>query len=400
LKILHVIDSGGLYGAEAVLLNLISEQIKYGIKPAIGSIGQKAESEKKLEREAVNSGLLLKKFRMISGFNIPGAFTILKYAKEESFDLIHSHGYKGNILLGFIPKSIRKLPLIATLHGWTCTNLLSKMRVYVWLDAISLKYIDAVVFVNKAMSNHPNLRNREKIKFYIINNGIPVPQQNELNFNQITNQLAGSCQIKDSKKSKQTNLPMVLDSSIVDFCNDAFTIGSIGRLSEEKGYRFLIQSLKILIQGGINVKLIIIGEGNERSYLEKLVSINELEDRVMMPGYRRKAKIYLGFFKVFVISSLTEGLPITLLEAMQARIPIVATKVGGIPEALDYGKGGYLIEPKNPLSLAKILSGIYYEKGAINQRVEYSFMRVTKIYNSENMAKKYLDLYKKLLENK
>jgi len=149
LKILHIIDSGGLYGAEIMLLHLIDEQKKLGLKPVLLSIGRKGIAEKPIEIEASKREIEVHKFRMRSGPNIVWAIKILLFAQKNAFDLMHSHGYKGNILFGFMPKPVRKLPLISTLHGWTSTTGFSKMRVYLWLDSLSLRFIDAVVLVNK-----------------------------------------------------------------------------------------------------------------------------------------------------------------------------------------------------------------------------------------------------------
>ena len=97
MKILHIIDSGGLYGAEMVLLNLVAEQIKLGLEPTIASIGEKGIVEKPLETEVIKRGFKLKKFRMQPGPDYMGASKILRFAKQEYFDLMHSHGYEGNI---------------------------------------------------------------------------------------------------------------------------------------------------------------------------------------------------------------------------------------------------------------------------------------------------------------
>ena len=92
---------------------------------------------------------------MIPGPNLAGALKILGYSKKNNFNILHSHGYKLNILFGFMPKAICKIPIVSTLHGYTSANGYSKMRLYEWLDRKSLKFIDAVVCVSHAMRNHP-----------------------------------------------------------------------------------------------------------------------------------------------------------------------------------------------------------------------------------------------------
>lgn len=116
MKILHIIDSDGFYGAGVMLLNLMAEQTKCGLKPVIVSIGEKHIKEKPLETDALKRGLQVWKFKITPGPNLDGALEFLRYAKREGFDLLHSHGYKGKILFGSIPRTIRQLSIVLTLH--------------------------------------------------------------------------------------------------------------------------------------------------------------------------------------------------------------------------------------------------------------------------------------------
>jgi glycosyltransferase involved in cell wall biosynthesis len=408
MKILHVTDSGGLYGAEMVLLNLVSEQIKMGLYAEIASIGEKNISEKPLETEAVKRGLRVVKFRMFPGPNLPGMLKVLRYAQKYGFDILHSHGYKGDVAFGSMPKSIRKLPLVSTLHGWTSVVGFSKNRMYEWLQKKSIKHMDAVVLVNKAMLSNPALKKVHGVNFHVVNNGIPIP---EARCNDSTNQ-----QFNDSTAQQfdhSTNHQ--LDKTITAFCQQGFTIGSIGRLSTEKGYRYLIEAFSLLTKRikpiqpinhstiqpfdhSTNTRLVIIGEGYERKQLEELVVDFGLKDKVLLPGYRDNAKQYLPYFNVFVLSSLTEGLPVTLLEAMQAKVPIVATRVGGIPDVLSDGQAGILVDPKNPKALSEALFRIYKNSNLGNELVDKAYRRLSSEYSSQNMALGYLKIYNNLIQ--
>jgi glycosyltransferase involved in cell wall biosynthesis len=186
---------------------------------------------------------------MIPGPNVAAAIEVLRFARNEGFELLHSHGYKGNVQFGLMPSKLRKIPLVATVHGWTSTIGLTKNRVYEWLDSLSHKFIDAVVLVNQAMKSDPKFKNRNGTNLHVVNNGIPIM---EPQFNDSTTQ--------------------PFDKEIEDFCSKGYTIGSIGRLSTEKGYGYSIKALALLLDVAINARLIIIGEGYERDYLEGLVA--------------------------------------------------------------------------------------------------------------------------------
>lgn len=371
MKILHVIDSEGLFGAEAMLVNLASEQRKLGLQPTILNMRMVDSSESSFESEAVSMGLDFRSFSIKTGLDLPGAFKIIRFAVTNGYVLIHSHGYKPNILLGLMPKRLRRLSIVITLHGWTSAGRFGKLLIYEWLDIKSLNNVDAVVAVSKATAAHSALR---RIKPCIIHNGIST-----IDF-ESKNRLA--------------------DRRLVKFSENGFTIGSIGRLSAEKGYRHLIEALRLVIQRGIDANLIIIGEGNERSFLEQLIEKLKLTDRVLLPGYCTTARDYLPCLDVFVLSSLTEGLPITLLETMQANVPIVATRVGGIPEVLENGKDGLLVEPRDPEKLADAISRIYHDSELRDKLMSCAYKKVITDYTAEKMALQYLEVYRLLYENK
>jgi glycosyltransferase involved in cell wall biosynthesis len=381
LKILHIIDSGGLYGAEVMLLNLVAEQVKLGLEPVIASIGETGINEKPLEAEANRRNLAVRKFRMRPGPNLAGAIKVLNYARSGGFDLLHSHGYKGNILFGLTPRFFRKIPMVSTLHGYTNVGGFSRMRLYEWLDSLSLRFIDAVVLVNQAMRNHSRLKKLSGINFKVVNNGIPI-----------------SSETPESPSPGLAIQPIDhLNKKIIDFCSNGFTIGSIGRLSAEKNYSGLIEAIHIVHRRGNRIKLLIIGEGPERIALEKQVAELGLEDHVMLPGYRKNARDYLSLFKVFVLSSLTEGLPITLLEAMSVGVPVVATRVGGIPEVLGYGRAGVLIPENSSEDIATAIISLF---GNPEKRAELGRQGQSIVgdrYNSRRMAEQYLEIYKKLI---
>jgi len=312
---------------------------------------------------------------MFPGPNPYGMLKVLRYARQNGFNILHSHGYKGNVAFGLMPKRLRKIAMVSTLHGWTSMSGLSKNRVYEWLDLISLKHVDAVVLVNSAMLSNPRLKSINGVNYYVVNNGIPTPDEQ---CNDSTNQL--------------------LDENIIDFCQGGYTIGSIGRLSPEKGYRYLIEAFSLLVKKGVDACLIIIGEGYERNFLETLVTESGLSDKVILPGYRNNAENYLPYFNLFALSSLTEGLPITLLEAMQEKVPIVATKVGGIPEVLQNGKGGLLVEPENAENLAEAIASIYNNPDHAEELASISYQKAVTKYSSKTMGLGYLDIYEKLVK--
>ncbi|KAA0890485.1 glycosyltransferase [Oryzomonas rubra] len=372
MRIVHVIDSGGLYGAEIMLLNLMSEQVAMGFEPVLASMGEHAIAGKPLEEEARRRGLRVQVFRMMPGPNVLGALEILRFARREKATLLHSHGYKGNILLGLIPRRIRKIPMIATIHGWTGTGEINRMMLYEWFDSLALNFIDRIVLVNEAMKSHPKLRNRPRLRMEVVMNGIPLAS--------------------DPVDGKG------LDREVRDFCRGGYTLGAIGRFSREKGFDRLIEAVAILAQKRQDIRLVILGDGDLRRELEQKVRELGLENRVLMPGYRENARSYLPFFRVFVLSSLTEGLPLVLLEAMQAGVPVVATSVGGVPEVLQHGKAGILVPAPRAVDLSEGIGRVMMDEALAAEMADRCKKIVVSTYSSRAMAENYAKIYTRLVD--
>jgi glycosyltransferase involved in cell wall biosynthesis len=377
MKVFHVIDSGGLYGAENMLLSLVKEQQRMGIEPVIASIGDYTLEKKPLEIAAEKNSLPLEVFRMAPGPNLYGAAVLLRRAWQLGTKIIHSHGYKGNILLGLLPSYIRKLPIVSTLHGWTGSGGFNKMTAYEIIDRFALRFVNAIVCVNAGMLSKPALKKFSGKHLHVVDNGLPNDDAQIF--------------------TKQQALADIPDKDARLF-QPRLTIGSIGRLSKEKGYNYLLEALNHVIKSGIDAQLFLIGEGPEYQNLCNIASHLKLESRVHIIGYREKASRYMKLMDIYAISSLTEGLPITLLEAMRAQIPVVATEVGGIPIALNHGVAGVITKAADARSLANGIISIARDRRLRNDIIKNAFRRFIRHYTSRRMSEEYLSIYMKLTE--
>lgn len=370
MRILHVIDSDGLYGAENVVLSLMKAGRDLANETVLGSISDRVSGVKEIEQIANAAQIPVQRFGMRKGPNLFGALRIWAYAERGAFDLVHTHGYKADILMGFIARRRRGFGLLATVHGWTAVGGLSRLRLYEWLHRKMLRAMDAVVVVSKPLFADPRLKRIGK-KLYLIRNGIAVNPYRE------TSQIRGD--------------------PITNFAQAAFVVATVGRLSCEKGHRMLLTAFKLLLQEGVPAKLVIIGDGPERGELRKSVSRSGLDEAVLLAGYRSDAKKFLPLFHVFVLPSMTEGTPIVLLEAMAASVPIVATAVGGVPELLDYGTAGILVEGDVPESIAQALLTLYKSPELRQKLAQRALERVAEKYSLQACAQSYQHVYEKIV---
>ncbi len=372
MNIFHTIDSAGVYGAEVMLLNLMQEQQKLGLSPLLCSIGDLDENEKPLEVEAKSRELKVSKIRMPRGLKLRSVFKIIKDARYNKADILHLHGYKDTILLSFLPKALRRIPTIRTLHGWTAKKKLSKIWIYECLDRFCLRKIDAVVCVNANFSSQ-KAGLLKGMKISTIENGIA-----QLSFDR--------------------DLILREDCEIAEFCKNAFVIGGIGRLSAEKGFNYLIEAMSNIVSKKPDCKLVLIGEGNQRKELERIIDEKGLAQHVLLSGYKQCASNYLPIFNVFVLPSLTEGLPIVLIEAMQSKTPIVATRVGGVPEVLCEGKYGVLVESGSAEALTDAILNVIENMDAADTMAKKVKEVALSKYSSSRMARDYYRLYNSILK--
>ena len=163
----------------------------------------------------------------------------------------------------------------------------------------------------------------------------------------------------------------------------------VGRLAFEKGLRYLIRALKICLCEGYELQLILVGEGPEQSSLNRMLAQLNLEQYVTFEGFISQGKDLWEQYRkadIFVLPSLSEGQGKVLIEAMAAGMPIVATRVGGIPTVIENGKNGLLVEPRSPEALAKAVKRILDEpelryslaKNAIDSAYIYTIEKQTK----------------------
>lgn len=368
MKILHIIDSDGIYGAEIMLMNLVMEQKKLGHQPVILSIEDIHNKGFSLTQVAKARGLPVERFMAKRGFRLSTTRKILAYARRNQFDILHSHGYKGNILIGIAPSFLRRIPAISTIHGWTAVNRLSKIWVYNLLDRYFLKKLEAIVFVNS--SNTSSIIHKNK---YCVENGIP-----EINV--------------DSNTVDASDVALIHPQG-----HNKFTIGCISRLSEEKGVGILIEAVCLLAKENPEIQLVVIGDGILTNELQALCDERRIGKHVIFLGYRHDAYHYLPLFDVFVLPSLTEGLPITILEAMQASIPIVATSVGAIPQVLEDGNNGLVVEANSPEALAKAILDVKHSPEEAKLRASNARCAVFERYSSDKMALQYINIYQEVI---
>jgi len=169
-------------------------------------------------------------------------------------------------------------------------------------------------------------------------------------------------------------------------------VGTFGRLVSQKGHETLVRAL-IDLPG---VTVVIVGEGPRRAFLEQLADHLGVRDRLILPGWDDQARRYLPLFDVFVLPSRFEGFPLSILEAMLADVPVVASSVGSIAEAVEHKTTGLLVAPDDPEALAGALRLVLEDKALARRLAETARQRAEQLFTAEIMAAEYERVYEEV----
>ena len=181
---------------------------------------------------------------------------------------------------------------------------------------------------------------------------------------------------------------------------DDFLVGIVAHLADHKGHKYLIKATKILREEAPRIKVIIVGEGPLRMELDKLTKDIRVEDMVFFLGFRADIPQILASLDLFVLSSYLEGMGSSILDAMACRLPVVATKVGGIPEVVTHEKTGLLVTPQRPKSLADAILRLYRDRELASRLGDKGFEIVQRKFSAESMAQKIIRVYEHVAKNK
>ncbi len=173
------------------------------------------------------------------------------------------------------------------------------------------------------------------------------------------------------------------------------------RLHPQKRHCDLFEAARLLLAMGCgDFRLLIVGEGSLREELERLSESKGLKSRIHFLGLRQDIPSILLQSDAFVLASDYEGLPLAILEAMAAGLPIVATNVGGVPQVVDDGGNGYLVAPRDPGSLADAMARVAADRETSRRMGDIGKLRVSREYSIENVAARTVDLFDECLQDR
>jgi glycosyltransferase involved in cell wall biosynthesis len=178
-----------------------------------------------------------------------------------------------------------------------------------------------------------------------------------------------------------------------------FVVGTVARLDATKDTITLARAFARLPRHA-GIKLLIVGDGNERARLERFAAESGLTSAIIFTGARNDVPRLLGAMNVFALPSLSEGMPITVLEAMAARLPVVATNVGALPELVEEGATGFLVTPQQDAAMAERLMRFYADRELAEAFGVSARGKVERDFSLDLMLRRYADIYLSVLQKK
>lgn len=403
MKILYVITQGEQGGAQLYVKTLA--EAARGQNWAVDiAIGEDSNNWLSQEIKALGGEFWPLKHlkRPISPINdLITIFELANLYQKIKPDIIHLNSSKAGILgsLAFLVAKLNwKLPaspnrgeeiarfgsnesrrgnwkLFYTAHGWVFNEPMPQYKKWLYrtLEKVTAGIKDKIICVSDydcriAIEN--KIAKAEKL--IVIHNGINLANAYFLD--------------KESTRHELLQKNLTEQNQIV--------IGTIANFYPTKGLEYLISAVGISVNDyRLPITAIIIGEGGLRPQLEKQIKDSGLQKNIILTGSIKNASRYLKSFDIAVMSSVKEGFPYFLLEAMSAGLPIISTNVGGIPEIISDNKTGYLVEPQNPSALAEKIK-LLADRPELRQKFgETGLTKVKNEFSQEKMIKKTFAVY-------
>lgn len=359
--VLHLIESWGPGGAETIVLELCRKLSEKSFYPIVGLL-----NDGWLNQELLKHGIETVIIKNRYPYDPFCLLQLIKIIRMRNVDIIHSHEFMMNVY-GAIASILTNKPIITTIHG---KNYYWEK----WRRRLAYRFMGnfatRVIAVSEDLKNFVAERtgiSRNKIS--VIYNGIDLNKYNVKN----------SCDVLKIKKELMLN-------SVV--------IGSVGNIYPVKGYLYLIQAAGKVIKRIPDITFLIIGKKTPYfDELKKIVDDLGINDHIKFLGFRSDIPELLALFDIYVSSSLSEGLSLSILQAMAAGKPVIATDVGGNQEIIRHGESGILIPPRNSEMLADSIL-ILLENKTLASKLGLAARKVVEEKFSINcMIDNYIKLY-------
>ncbi len=383
IKVLHIItrlDKGG--SAQNTLLTVSRlDKEKFDVTLLSGYTNDpNSEVADFTTRERLNYFCIPDLVRRINLLKDIKAFCkIFVFIKKRKFDIVHTHTSKAGIIGRWAGKLAGVGIIVHSPHGHIFYGYFGwfKNNLFIFLEKLTSLITDRIItLTQRGKEEHIKYKIAPPNKFVPIYSGIDIKEFSNFQVNRV-------------KEKEKLNISL-----------DVPVVGTVNRLDPVKGNQYLIASLSEVVKFFPTIKVIIVGDGSEKEKLKHYVTELGLSENVIFLGLCKDVRQILSTFDIFVLPSLNEGMGRCLLEAQALGIPVIATKVGGIPDVVEDGLTGILVSPRNPKEMAETIIRLLRNKAARKNMSEAAKKWIGERFGVESMVKKISDLYQEILKEK
>jgi glycosyltransferase involved in cell wall biosynthesis len=372
LKVMQLVLSLVIGGTEKLVYDLVRHIDKHVVSPVVCCLDKFGDFGEELQREGYQVYTLNRK----PGIDWGLISRLSAIVRQEQIDIIHAQQYTPYFyglmasLSSKLSISTKSPKLIFTEHGIPYPYRKKMKRLI--LNPVLCLFADEIITISEyTKSNLIKYENFPARRMKIVYNGVDLGQ-----FSQ---------EIDPAAKKQFLRLP-----------HDSKVIGIVARLDPVKNHAMLFRAFKKVLNSIPETYLLIVGEGAEENKLKALTESLGISDKTVFLGARKDIPELLHIFDVFALPSLSEGMSVTLIEAMGAGVPVVATRVGGNPEVVKDQETGYLVESDNDQEMADMLIKLLQDNEARQRMRQAGQQRAHDIFSLDKMVNTYTELYFKV----
>lgn len=365
MKVLHIISSSGMYGAEAVILNLSRVLKERGHKSLLAAFSNASNPNLQLYEKARAEGIESYVIPCSGQVDRSAIIAIRQLALRTGAEIAHSHNFKSDVYL-YLALRRTHIPYVATCHTWYDTDFLVTM--YGRIDRLVLRCFPRVVAVSR------------EVRQRLLNAGVHAQR------------------IRDVRNGIDLRPFANAQPSLTDLkSGGALLVGLIGRLTWEKGVDVFVDAAACVLHEFSEARFVIVGEGPYRERLERSIQRKNLGEHVLLLGRREDMPGVYASLDIMASASRQEGLPMAILEGMATGRPLVATTVGEVPTIVVNGRTGILVPPENPDKLAAGILELLRDPAKRSAMGAAGRQLIRDEYSAERMTADYLQVYSEVI---
>ena len=371
-RVLHFICSTGFYGAEKWILALANNLDRSEIASELVVTREAENQDLQLTRAFKDLDLPAHELPMSGRFDLRVIRLLVQLIRERNIDVIHSHGYKSDII-GVIAAKIAGIKSMSTPHGFEETDDW-KLNQFIRLGCWTMKYFDMIVPLSVELCNDVRKYNVPESRIVYVRNGVD---------------LTAIDYRSPSEAHAQSGQPA-----------GGRTVGFIGQLIGRKNVGDLLDVFDSVAAKHPDVRLVLLGDGDSRDEYEQYASNLSSADRIEFKGFLNNPLDYLATFDLFAMTSTLEGIPRCLMESMAMGVPVAAYDIPGVDQLIVHNETGLLAPLGDKEALEKCWLDLLWNMDHADEIAGNAAHHINDKFSAKRMAREYTDLYRQLVSGR